>query len=79
LLGESPDRYGGRAFSLPDYLSMPVLNDTSGTHMKNSTMAANAYEVKMTDPIESGKELPGMHGQNTGGFELRASQESGTH
>ena len=56
-----------------------VLNDTSGGHMKNATMAANAYEVRATDPIESGKEVTGGHGTNTGGFELRVTQEQGTH
>jgi hypothetical protein len=56
-----------------------VLNDTSDGHLKNTGMAANAYEVRATDPSESGKEVTGGHGTNTGGFELRVSQEQGTH
>jgi len=56
---------------------MPVKNDTSNN--ANAGSAANAFEVKVTDPIEGGKEVMAMHGTNVPTFENRVSQEAGSH
>lgn len=58
---------------------MPIVNAPGG-NTANAGSPANAYEVRATDPIESGKEVVGGHGQNTGGFENRVTPaETGTH
>ena len=63
---------------------MPVVNDSSDSHLKNANMtAAQGFEARVTDPIESGKEVVGGHGQNATSpantFEARFTQETGTH
>ena len=60
---------------------VPIVNDTSDGHMSNANMtAAQAFESRCTDPIESGKEVVRMAGQNDGGFEKRVTPaETGSH
>ena len=59
------------------------LSMTRQTATSNSLMAANTFEVRATDPSESGKEVTTMAGKNAGSavnlFEQRAAQEAGTH
>jgi hypothetical protein len=63
---------------------MPVQNATTTRGGdSNAATPANAFEVKVTDPIEGGKEVVGMHGQNASSpantFEGRITQETGSH
>ena len=62
---------------------MPVKNDTSGTHLANATMAANAHEQRTTPTVGAGREAIKGAGANATSaantFEQRASQEQGTH
>ena len=58
---------------------MPIVNADSARWSNANMTAAQAFESRCTDPIESGKEVVGMHGQNNGGFEARITQETGSH
>jgi hypothetical protein len=61
---------------------MPIVNADSA-RFSNAGTLANAFEVKVTDPIEGGKEVMGQHGQNAAmpanSDEARKTQEQGTH
>lgn len=62
---------------------MAIKNDTSGTHLSNATMEANAFEVRVTGTVGSGREVIRQAGQNSSAaahaFEGRVTQESGSH
>jgi hypothetical protein len=42
-------------------------------------VAPSALETRVVATVGAGREVMRMSTHNTGGFELRASQESGTH
>lgn len=46
---------------------------------QNAGTAANAYEVRATDPAETGKITSTVKGQNAGGFESRVQQGGSAH
>jgi hypothetical protein len=62
---------------------MSVKNDTSGTHLANSTMAANTHEQRITATVGTGREVMKGAGANATSpantFEQRCAQETGTH
>ena len=59
---------------------MPIVNADSARWSNASMAAAQAFESRMTDPIESGKEVVRMASQNDGGFEKRVTPaETGSH
>jgi hypothetical protein len=57
---------------------MPVTNAPGG-NTANAGSLANAFEVRAIDPHRVRQEVMGQHGQNNGGFELRATQETSAH
>jgi hypothetical protein len=59
---------------------MPIVNADSARWSNANMTAAQAFESRCTDPIESGKEVVRMAGQNDGGFEKRVTPaETGSH
>jgi hypothetical protein len=61
---------------------MPIAAENARWSNANMT-AAQAFESRCTDPIESGKEVVRMAGQNSSSpantFEQRFTQETGSH
>jgi hypothetical protein len=55
---------------------MPIVNNTADGHLANSLMPANTAEARCTQGANI-KDVTA--GQNNGGFELRATQEQGSH
>ncbi len=45
---------------------MPIVNDTSDSHLKNATMAANAFEGRVTPTVGAGREAIRRAGENAG-------------
>ena len=58
---------------------MPIVNDSKTTRFSGAGGPAAAFEVRATDPSESGKEHTGQEGQNASSpantFEQRISQQ----
>jgi hypothetical protein len=59
---------------------MPIVNDTSDSHLKNATMPANAFEARFS---QGSREHTTQEGKNAGSaanlHEQRVTQEQGTH
>ena len=62
---------------------MPIVNADSARWSNANMTAAQNFESRCTDPIESGTETVRMAGQNGSSpantFEARITQETGTH
>jgi hypothetical protein len=62
---------------------MPIVNADASRWSNASMNAAQNFESRCVDPIESGKETVRMAGQNSSSpantFETRITQETGTH
>lgn len=62
---------------------MPIVNADSARWSNANMTAAQAFESRCVDPIESGKESVRMAGQNSSSpantFEARFTQETGSH
>ena len=59
---------------------MPIVNADAARWSNANMTAAQAFESRAADPIESGKEVVAGHGQNDGGFEKRVTPaETGSH
>ena len=59
---------------------MPIVNDTARPSGQREHDRRPGVRVALTDPIESGKEVVRMAGQNDGGFEKRVTPaETGSH
>ena len=59
---------------------MPIVNADSARWSNANMVAAQNFESRCVDPIESGKEVLLGHGRNDGGFEKRVTPaETGSH
>jgi hypothetical protein len=66
-----------------EVMTMPITNADAARWSNANMTAAQNFESRCTDPIESGKEVVLMAGQNTNSparaFEGRITQETGSH